>query len=171
MKELTEREAFNKAAVYCSRSEHCVSEVCEKLRQWGVSDVDMQQSIVHQLKEELYIDERRFCHAFVHDKFHFNHWGRQKIAMYLCQKRLPSAFIEEALQEIADDESLQAAIIIAPSPKAERLPFKTKFLPNAPALQQSRIIILYLQLALFTIDNKLFKEIPGLRLSPSIVIK
>ena len=53
MKELTEREAFNKAAVYCSRSEHCVSEVCEKLRQWGVSDVDMQQSIVHQLKEEL----------------------------------------------------------------------------------------------------------------------
>lgn len=109
MKELTEREAFNKAAVYCSRCEHCVSEVCEKLRQWGVSDVDMQQRIVHQLKEELYIDERRFCHAFVHDKFHFNHWGRQKIAMYLCQKRLPSAFIEEALQEIADDESLQAA--------------------------------------------------------------
>ena len=109
MKELTEREAFNKAAVYCSRSEHCVSEVCEKLRQWGVSDVDMQQRIVHQLKEELYIDERRFCHAFVHDKFHFNHWGRQKIAMYLCQKRLPSTFIEEALQEIADDESLQAA--------------------------------------------------------------
>ena len=109
MKELTEREAFNKAAVYCSRSEHCVSEVCEKLRQWGVSDVDMQQRIVHQLKEELYIDECRFCHAFVHDKFHFNHWGRQKIAMYLCQKRLPSAFIEEALQEIADDESLQAA--------------------------------------------------------------
>ena len=109
MKELTEREVFNKAAVYCSRSEHCVSEVCEKLRQWGVSDVDMQQRIVHQLKEELYIDERRFCHAFVHDKFHFNHWGRQKIAMYLCQKRLPSAFIEEALQEIADDESLQAA--------------------------------------------------------------
>lgn len=109
MKELTEREAFNKAAVYCSRSEHCVSEVCEKLRQWGVSDVDMQQRIVHQLKEELYIDERRFCHAFVHDKFHFNHWGRRKIAMYLCQKRLSSAFIEEALQEIADDESLQAA--------------------------------------------------------------
>lgn len=109
MKELTEREAFNKAAVYCSRSEHCVSEVCEKLRQWGVSDVDMQQRIVYQLKEELYIDERRFCHAFVHDKFHFNHWGRQKIAMYLCQKRLPSAFIEEALREIADDESLQAA--------------------------------------------------------------
>ena len=109
MKELTEREAFNKAAVYCSRSEHCVSEVCEKLRQWGVSDVDMQQRIVHQLKEELYIDERRFCHAFVHDKFHLNHWGRQKIAMYFCQKRLPSAFIEEALREIADDESLQAA--------------------------------------------------------------
>lgn len=109
MKELTEREAFNKAAVYCSRSEHCVSEVCEKLRQWGVSDTEVQQRIVLQLEEESYIDENRFCHAFVHDKFNFNHWGRRKIAMYLSQKRLPSAYIEEALQEIGDDDSLQAA--------------------------------------------------------------
>lgn len=109
MKELTEREAFNKAALYCSRSEHCVSEVCEKLRQWGVADAEVRQRIVHQLEEEAYIDELRFCHAFVHDKFHFNHWGRQKIALYLSQKRLPSAFIEEALQEIGDDDSLQAA--------------------------------------------------------------
>ena len=109
MKELTEREAFNKAAVYCSRSEHCISEVCEKLRQWGVSDAEVQQRILHQLQDESYIDESRFCRAFAHDKFHFNRWGRQKIAMYLSQKRLPSAFIEEALQEIGADESLQAA--------------------------------------------------------------
>lgn len=109
MKELTEREAYNKAAVYCSRSEHCASEVCEKLRQWGVTDTEVQLRIVQQLVDENYINERRFCQAFVHDKFHFNHWGRQKIAMYLFQKRLPSAFVEEALQEIGDDDSMQVA--------------------------------------------------------------
>ena len=123
MKELTEREAFNKAAVYCSRSEHCVSEVCGKLRQWGVTNSDVQQRIIEQLKEEKYIDENRFCHAFVHDKFNFNHWGRQKIAMYLSQKHLPSVYIEEALQEIGDDDSLQAAKELLeaklPSVKAE----------------------------------------------------
>jgi regulatory protein len=104
MKELTEREAFNKAAVYCSRSEHCVSEVCEKLRQWGVSDVDMQQRIVHQLKEELYIDERRFCHAFVHDKVLYQGWGRMKIRAYLQAKRLPSTAIDSALANIDESE-------------------------------------------------------------------
>ncbi len=110
MKELTEREAFNKAAVYCSRSEHCISEVCEKLRQWGVSDTEVQERVIKQLLEEKYIDESRFCHAFVHDKFHFNHWGRQKIALYLSQKRLPSNLIAEALEEVSDDDSLQIAI-------------------------------------------------------------
>ncbi len=109
MKELTENEAYNKAAIYCSRSEHCASEVCEKLRQWGVSDTEMQQRIVCWLMDEGYIDEARFCRAFVHDKFYFNHWGRQKIALYLSQKRLPSTLIEEALEEVSDDESLVAA--------------------------------------------------------------
>ncbi len=109
MKELTEKEAYNKAAIYCSRSEHCPSEVCDKLYQWGVSDTEVQQRIVCRLLEENYINEARFCRAFVHDKFHFNHWGRQKIAMYLSQKKLPSSLIHEALEEIGDDDSFQAA--------------------------------------------------------------
>lgn len=109
MKELTEKEAFNKAATYCSRSEHCPSEVREKLYQWGIQDEETQQRLIRQLKEEKYIDEERFCQAFAHDKFHFNHWGRQKIAMYLSQKRLPEPLIQEALANISDDESLQEA--------------------------------------------------------------
>lgn len=106
---MTEKEAFNKAALYCSRSEHCASEVCEKLWQWGVVDEAVRLRIVQQLTDEKYLDDDRYCRAFVHDKFHFNHWGRQKIALYLSRKRLPSACIEEALNEITDDDSLQAA--------------------------------------------------------------
>lgn len=109
MKNLTENEAFNKAAAYCSRSEHCPSEVREKLYQWGIEDKDIQQRIIQKLEEEKYLDESRFCQAFVHDKFHFNHWGRQKIAMYLSQKQLPSQLIQKALESISDDDSLQEA--------------------------------------------------------------
>lgn len=109
MKELTEKEAYNKAAVYCSRSEHCVSEVCEKLRQWGLADEEARKRIAQQLQAERYIDESRFCRAFVHDKFHFNHWGRQKIALYLNQKQIPSNIVSEALEEVTDEDSLQTA--------------------------------------------------------------
>ena len=37
MKELSEEEALYKAAAYCSMAEHCLSEVSEKLENWGVS--------------------------------------------------------------------------------------------------------------------------------------
>lgn len=112
MKELTEKEALNKAAAYCSRSEHCPSEVEEKLRQWGVTDEEVRQRIIVWLMEERYIDEARFCQSFANDKFRFNRWGKQKIALYLSQKRLPAPMIAEALETITDEDSLQHAILL-----------------------------------------------------------
>lgn len=110
MKALTEKEAFCKAAAYCSRSEHCPSEVREKLRQWGVEDEEMKQRIVCQLMDEGYLDETRFCEAFVHDKFRFNHWGRQKIIFALKQKGIPSEVIEGAVGEMDEEELLSSAV-------------------------------------------------------------
>ncbi len=109
MKELTEKEAYNKATVYCSRSEHCPSEIMEKLQTWGIESTDTRHRIVCQLIEEKYIDEARFCQAFVHDKFHFNHWGRQKIAYHLHMKKLPAKFIDEALNLIGDNDAIEEA--------------------------------------------------------------
>lgn len=110
MKELTEKEAFDKASAYCSRGEHCPSEVLVKLWQWGFFDEEAKQRIICRLIDEGYVDEARFCEAYVHDKFHFNHWGRQKIKAHLLQKRVGSHFIEEALQAIDDDEMQQTAM-------------------------------------------------------------
>ena len=39
-KEYTLEELLHKAASYCSISEHCISEVNEKLQKWEVSDAD-----------------------------------------------------------------------------------------------------------------------------------
>ncbi len=109
MKELTEKEAYNKAAIYCSRSEHCPSEIVEKLQTWGLNSADACQRIVCKLTEEKYIDEARFCHSYVHDKFQFNHWGRQKIAYHLRMKKLPPKLIEEALKIVSDHEAVDEA--------------------------------------------------------------
>lgn len=103
-KELTRKEALSKAAFYCSTSEHCPAEVLEKLKQWGVDDKETQEEIIQCLMEEHYLDEQRFCRAFVHDKYRFNKWGRGKIAMTLKQKSLPTSCINEALETIDEEE-------------------------------------------------------------------
>ena len=103
MKKLSDPEALNKAAAYCTLCERCISEVKSKLDAWGVS-YSSQQIIIDKLIDEKFIDERRYCRAFVNDKLRFNHWGRIKIQTKLREKKLPRDLIAEALENIDDDE-------------------------------------------------------------------
>lgn len=103
MKELTENEALQKAAAYCSGAEHCRSEVARKLEQWGVAPAGRDRILAYLLKEK-YIDETRFCRAFVHDKSAYNKWGRTKIGMALRQKQIDDALIHQAVSELASDD-------------------------------------------------------------------
>ena len=102
-KEYTLEELLHKAASYCSISEHCVSEVEEKLSAWGVSVTD-KQKIIDRLVSEDFINEKRFCIYFVKDKFRFNKWGKIKISYFLKQKGLSNELINKALETIDDGE-------------------------------------------------------------------
>ena len=101
-------EALNKAAAYCTLCERCVSEVSAKLTTWGVPYA-VQEEIISRLIEEKFIDEARYCRAFVNDKVRFNRWGRIKITAALREKRLPQEFIKEALENI-DEETYQQSL-------------------------------------------------------------
>ncbi len=103
---LTYDELLFKASAYCAMAEHCAAEVREKLRLWGASAADADR-IVAYLSSEKYLDELRYCEAFVRDKFRFNRWGRIKIEVMLRAKNLPDDCIAQALAQIADDEYLQ----------------------------------------------------------------
>lgn len=102
MKQLTPGEALNKAAAYCTLCERCISEVTTKLTAWGVP-YDEQQKIIERLQEEKFIDEERYCRAFVNDKLRFNHWGRKKILYALYEKRVPKEYVKEAIEEINEE--------------------------------------------------------------------
>lgn len=102
MKQLTPGEALNKAAAYCTLCERCISEVTTKLTAWGVP-YDEQQKIIERLQEEKFIDEQRYCRAFVNDKLRFNHWGRKKILYALYEKRVPKEYVKEAIEEINEE--------------------------------------------------------------------
>ncbi|MBQ8270655.1 MAG: RecX family transcriptional regulator [Bacteroidaceae bacterium] len=104
---LSPAEALNKAAAYCTLCERCTSEVSNKLTAWGVAHTD-QRAIIERLQSEGFIDEGRYCRAFVNDKVRFNHWGKIKIVAALREKRLPAEDIAAAIEQIDEKEYTQA---------------------------------------------------------------
>ena len=97
---------LNKAAIYASRCEHCESEVRGKLLGWGGSEGEADEIITY-LTEERYIDNQRYANSYAKDKFRFNHWGKYKISMKLRSKDIESETIEEALDQIDEEEYLE----------------------------------------------------------------
>ena len=102
-------QALHKSAAYCSSSEHCISELKEKLDKWEVEPLD-QMKIINYLKQEKYIDELRYAVAFTKDKFRYNKWGKIKIAMALRLKGIDSETIAGAMCAIDDEEYNQMII-------------------------------------------------------------
>ncbi len=104
--ELSENDLRYKAEAYCSSMERCVADVEAKLSQWGAS-LEMMEKIVRHLQDERYIDQKRFCSAFVRDKHRFNQWGRVKISQALRMKKIPADVIAEGLEEIDEREYME----------------------------------------------------------------
>jgi regulatory protein len=94
---------LGKATAFCSLSEHCITEIKEKLTAWGASDSQIKKIVAHLLVEK-YIDQQRFATAYAHDKLRFNHWGKIKISFMLRSKDIDSQTITTALENIDTDE-------------------------------------------------------------------
>ena len=99
---MMDQKMLQRMAAYCSRSEHCQSEVREKLR-----GVEGAEGIMERLINEGFIDNARYARAYVRDKFRFNRWGRVKIRMMLMTKKIENEIIDEALAEIDEEEYVE----------------------------------------------------------------
>lgn len=137
-KEYTFDELLHKAASYCSISEHCISEVGEKLLAWNVNN-EWRQGIIDKLIEDDFINERRYCVAFVKDKFHFNKWGKIKISYALKQKGLPDELINSAFKTIDDGEYEEMlALILKTKLKTLKWEFEYEKMGKLFSFAQSR---------------------------------
>lgn len=103
MKDFTEEEAFEKMTAWCSTGERCRSEVAEKLQRWSVSYAIINK-VIDRLIDNGYIDEERYCRAFIRDKYRLDKWGKQKIAKALYVKRIPQHIFNTQWDVIDDDE-------------------------------------------------------------------
>ncbi len=107
---MTYEQALNKAAAYCSKAERAPRDVASKLRDWDV-DEESVDKVLDWLTKENFLSEERFAHAFVNDKYHFERWGRIKIAYALRQKGIEGSLVQNTLDDVIDPESyLQTAV-------------------------------------------------------------
>ena len=104
-RELSKAEWLDKAEAYCARSEHCAADVRRKLYEW-FAPADLSDFIEQNLYANDFLNDARFCHAYVHDKVEYQSWGRMKIRAGLCALDLPEKEIREALENI--DETVYA---------------------------------------------------------------
>lgn len=96
---LTREETIRKAEYYCARAEHCEAEVRRKLYQWGAAEYT--EAVISHLRDNGYIDDDRYCSAFVHDHLLINHWAPLKIKQALMARYLPAESIARALEGYA----------------------------------------------------------------------
>ena len=101
-RELSKAEWLDKAEGYCARAEHCAADVRRKLYEWG-APADFADSIEEILYERDFLNDARFCRAYVHDKVAYQAWGRMKIQAGLRALQLPENAIRDALEEIDEE--------------------------------------------------------------------
>ena len=107
-RELSKREWLDKAEAYCAKSEHCAADVRRKLYEWGTpideffarEGLDIVDFIEQNLYANDFLNDARFCAAYVHDKVEYQSWGRLKIQAGLCALQLPEHEIAKSLDEI-----------------------------------------------------------------------
>jgi len=104
MNKLSYEQALRRMAAYCSRAERCSWDLRRKMEEWEIP-AEQQNQIIQQLQKEKFLDEERYCKAFVNDKTKYNRWGINKIRFELRKKKLPEPLIREALKNIDPEEN------------------------------------------------------------------
>jgi regulatory protein len=94
-------EAKQKIESWCAYQERAHAEVLDKLKSFGLDQEDA-NALLADLIQNNFVNERRFCEAFVSGKINIKRWGRRKIYVELLRKQVPKILIQEVFSEIDD---------------------------------------------------------------------
>lgn len=106
-RKLSEEEAYTKLSALCAVAEYCCADMRKKMSAWELPE-GAGERVLKRLLDEKYVDEARYAHAFTRDKFRYNHWGMVRIERELRMKGIDAFLIEEAKEDIEDDDYLGA---------------------------------------------------------------
>ncbi len=116
-------ELTEKARQFCAYRERCTAEVHDKLRRLGAGRESMVQ-VTKNLREEGFLDDKRFATLFVRSKFQQNKWGKVKIKAALLAKNIPEDYIPAAL-DVIDDQSYEDTLHQLATKKKQELQGKS----------------------------------------------
>jgi regulatory protein len=88
----------------CARAERASGDALRLMHRWGVAPQEQQQ-VLKRLIDEKFIDDRRYAEAFVREKTNLSAWGEFKIRAALRNKGIASEIIDQALRQLADNDS------------------------------------------------------------------
>lgn len=101
------RRALERAMALCSKSEKCRHDIMMKLKAWKLTGDKENDTIMQELEDDKFIDEKRYAAAFTRDKIRFNKWGRIKIRAMLRSRGISDPDIEHGLGAIDHEEYLR----------------------------------------------------------------
>lgn len=111
-KMITPEQAYARMSQICAQKEYAPYDIRQKLLRMELP-ADAVETLLSRLKKEKYLDEKRYAESYIHDKLHFNKWGKRKIELHLSQKKIPSAVIRDAFARFPDSlltDSLQTLL-------------------------------------------------------------
>lgn len=108
-KDLSPDKALQRLQTACAQAEMCTTEAYKKLATWGIG-IDDSQKIVAALIRQRYIDDKRYCRAFINDKIQFARWGKRKIYVALLAKRLDKELITRLINEVDEEKYHETAL-------------------------------------------------------------
>ena len=111
MKTISKEDALHRCAAHCSTAERCIHDIRKKLDKWEIPS-DTQQQIITQLQKENFLNEERYCKAFVNDKTKFSHWGKNKIIYALRAKEIDHRIIATAVNEIEPEQNEKIVMLL-----------------------------------------------------------
>ena len=101
----TLQEYNKKLEYYCAYQERCHQEVKQKLYQLKCPTHWHDEVVVHLIHQN-YLNESRFAHWYTISKWHQKKWGKLKILSALRQKNIPDNLINQALNDISQEDYL-----------------------------------------------------------------
>lgn len=98
-REKTPEQALARLMALTARAEKSSGDALRLMRVWGIA-ADEQRKVLKKLVDERFIDDVRYCAAFVREKTRLNGWGVYKIRSGMAAKGIAREIIDEALSSI-----------------------------------------------------------------------
>lgn len=118
-KPFTKEKALDRLTTICSKSEQCEFEINRKLLNWRINLVDRRE-IIDYLKNNRYLDDERFAKSYAKDKARFSYWGPSKIRGELIKRRINSAIIKVAIENV-ESSAWKEGLLKCATSKAKNL--------------------------------------------------